>query len=71
MIDLNLSPRFKNSTTLCCKVIEIFFMYRPTRYKSVHDNYQHVQGCIPTTTKIKIIKMRFNHLQKHNENSNK
>ena len=48
MTGLNLTPHFKYSTILCCKNINIIILDRPTRNRSVHENYQHVQVCNPT-----------------------
>ena len=59
MTDLNLSPKFKCSTLLCCRVREIFCIYRPTRARYFDENHQRVQGWIPPPGK----KKRLNDLQ--------
>ena len=53
MADLNLSPKFKYSTLLCCKVRDIFSIYIPNRARSVHENHQRLQGWNPTNKRIK------------------
>ena len=47
MPDLNLSPRFKYITLICCQLREILSIYRPTIY--FHGNHQPVQGWNPGT----------------------
>ena len=49
MTDLNLTPRFKYITLICCQVRDIFSIYISTGAISVHENYQHVEGWNPTT----------------------
>ena len=53
MTYMNLTPKFKYSTLLCCQFEDIFIIYRPTRDISVNENHQHVQGWNPTTRRIK------------------
>ena len=58
MEDLNLTPKFKYRTLICCQVRNIFSLYGPTGAISVHGNHQHSQGWNPTTRKK--IKMKIN-----------
>ena len=44
MIGLKFTPHFNCSTILCCQNRDIFIINIPTRYRSVHENDQHVQG---------------------------
>ena len=53
MADLNLIPHFKYTTILCFKNRDIFSMYVPTWYISVHENGQHVQFWNPITNFFK------------------
>ena len=48
MPDLNLTPRFKYITLLCCQLREILRIHIHTIL--FHENYQPVQGWNPTIT---------------------
>ena len=49
MTDSELTPHFKYGTILCFQNKDIFSIDRPTRYRSVYKNDQHVQGWNPAT----------------------
>ena len=49
MINLNLTPKFKYSTLLCCQAREVFSKYILTRARSVRKNDYPVQGWNPTS----------------------
>ena len=49
MTELNLTPKFKYSTLLCCQIRHILSIYIPTRARSVRENDYPAQGWNPTS----------------------